>query len=96
MSIELTIEQKVVFAVAPQGQGDGVPVVVLGIPEGAWEYMSKGKTHTFDLTMAGVPVKLILFGGKDHSEVFGILDKTAQVSNTPYLNRMRDDFSMKP
>ena len=52
------IEERIVFAVSPSGQGDGVPVVILGIPGGAWKYISEGKTNTFDLTKAGVPANL--------------------------------------
>lgn len=90
------IEQKIVFGLSHTGIGDGVPLVMLGIPEGAWEYMKDGKTHTFDLTKAGVPVKLILFGGKDHAEVKGMFDQMSAASGQPYLDARRTDFAIKP
>jgi hypothetical protein len=92
----MDIEEKIVFAVSPSGQGDGVPVMLLGIPKGAWQYMRNGKTHTFDLTSAGIPVKLVLFGGRDHAEVMRTVDEAMKISNTPYLDKRRDDFAIKP
>lgn len=89
------IEERVVFAIAPQGQGDGVPVVMLGIPKGAWEYMKEGKTHTFDLTKAGVPVKLVVFGGATHAEALEVIEQGARDANRPLLDRRRDDFSIR-
>lgn len=55
-----TKEQRIVFAI-----GDDKETVILGIPEAAWEFMKNGMTHTFDLRSLGVPIRLILFGGKD-------------------------------
>lgn len=40
--------------------------VLIGIPEKGWEYIKNGdKTHTFDLTSLGIPVKIVLFGCRD-------------------------------
>ena len=75
---------------------DGVPALILGIPRGAWQYMRHGKTHTFDLTKAGLPIKLVLFGGKDHAEVMAVLNKAMADSKTPYIDERRTDFSIKP
>lgn len=49
-------------------EGDGTPVVVIGIPLAAWERMKDGKTTTFDLTKAGVPCQIVLFGCDDHDD----------------------------
>jgi hypothetical protein len=57
------LEDKIVFALSPSDVG---PILTLGIPQGAWDYMKDGKTHTFDLTSLGVPVKLMLFGASSH------------------------------
>ena len=43
---------------------DGIPLVTLGVSKAAWEYMKDGKSHTFDLTAAGIPLRLIMFGGE--------------------------------
>lgn len=90
------IEEKMVFAVSYEGQGDGVPVVVLGIPRAAWRYMRDGKTHNFDLTKAGVPVKLMIFGGKDHADVMKTLDDAAKLSGSAYEDARQKDFDIHP
>lgn len=59
-------EEKVVFAVSPRGHvddDDGTFDVLLGVPLAAWEYMKDGKTHIFDLTKLGLPVRILLYGG---------------------------------
>lgn len=90
------IEEKIVFAISPDGQGDGVPVILMGIPAGAWEYMRNGKTHTFDLTKAGLPVKFVLYGAADHAEAMKVMEATMAASGTVIDDRRRDDFSIKP
>lgn len=86
----MTREEKVVCGISPEGTGDGVPLVILGVPKGAWEYMKDGKTHTFDLTAAGVPVKLVLFGGKDHEECSRLLVQAGTIDARGV------DFSIQP
>jgi hypothetical protein len=90
------IEKKMVFAVAPEGQGDGVPLVLLGIPTGAWEYMRDGKTHNFDLTRSGIPVKLMLYGAADHSAAMKVVEDHMKTLGLPLLDARREDFSTKP
>lgn len=90
------IEDKIVFAVSYEGQGDGVPIVILGIPRAAWVYMRDGKTHNFDLTKAGVPVKLMLFGAKDHSDAMKTLDDAAKLNGVAYEDARNKDFDIHP
>lgn len=90
------IEQKIVFAISPQGQGDGVPVIILGIPRGAWEYMRDGKTHNFDLTKVGVPVKIIAYGASTHAAAMKMIEGHIAGRGEAYLNKMNEDFSIKP
>jgi hypothetical protein len=90
------IEDKIVFGVCPGGEGDGVPLVLLGIPKGAWEYMKDGKTHNFDLTKAGIPVKLMLYGGDSHSHCMKMIEAHLSKQDLPYLDQRREDFSIKP
>lgn len=89
-------EQKVVFGISYEGQGDGIPVVVLGIPAAAWEYMRDGKTHTFDLTKAGVAVKLILFGAETHEEAVKVFGQMNAAADAPYIDARNKDFSIGP
>lgn len=60
--------RKILFAVSAQGQGDSVPVVIVGIPKGAWDYMRDGKTNTLDLTRIGIKFKLLMFGCDTHEQ----------------------------
>jgi len=93
----MNIEEKIVFAVAPEGQGDGVPVIMMGIPAGAWNYMQDGKTHTFDLTKAGVRAKLVLFGAQNHADARAALEAAAFASGADALDdQTRTDFSIQP
>jgi hypothetical protein len=96
MSEKLTIEEKIVFAVSPDGQGDGVPMLILGVPAAAWEYMKDGKTHNFDLTKIGVPLKLVLFGADSHDAAMKVLQDDLKARGEPYLDERRRDFSIEP
>lgn len=90
------IENKMVFAVSPEGNGDGVPMLLLGIPAGAWEYMKDGKTHQFDLTKIGLPVRIMLYGAPDHSAAMKMVEGHLSDRGLPYLDARREDFSIKP
>ena len=89
------IEQKIVFAISPKGTGDGVPLLIMGVPAGAWDYMKDGKTHHFDLTKAGLPVKLVLFGAESHDAAMKVIADGAAARNEAYLDERRRDFSIK-
>lgn len=67
---------QVVFLAAEQA--DGKPLVVLGISKDAWEYMKDGKTHSFDLTNAGIPLQLVMFGGGDKASITRDLKESAK------------------
>lgn len=90
------IEDKMVFGVCPNGQGDGVPMVLLGIPAGAWEYMRDGKTHHFDLTRVGLPVKVMLFGAADHAAAIKVVHEHNKSLGLSTLDLRREDFSIHP
>lgn len=93
-----TREDQIIFAVSP-GQGDGIPVVVLGIPAAAWEYMRDGKTHTFDLTkagLAGLQVKIMVFGADTGAAALKMIEEASAATGLSTLDRRRDDFGMKP
>lgn len=73
-------EEQMVFSVSYEGQGDGVPVVIIGMPAQAWEYMKDGKTHHFDFTNIGVPVKLMMFGAESHDAAMAVLAQATDVT----------------
>lgn len=86
-------EQRVVFA-AGTGQ-EGKPLIIMGIPKEAWEYMKDGKTHTFDFTNAGIPIQVVLFGGADHNSIMKSLGTSMKNNNTAYFDERNNDFSIK-
>jgi hypothetical protein len=91
------LEKKMVFAVSASGQnGDGVPVLLLGIPAGAWEHMREGETHTFDLARIGFPVKMMLFGGPSHESVLATVKEVMRGWGVEKVQDLRDthDFAM--
>ena len=89
-------DSKIVFAVSPEGTGDGVPAIILGIPTDAWKYMKDGKTHTFDMTKVGLPVKLVLYGAKDHATAMEYINQWMKATTTAYLDERHKDFSIEP
>lgn len=89
------IEQKIVFAISREGQGDGAPILLVGVPRDAWIYMKDGKTHHFDLSPIGIPIKLMMFGEKNHDAVMKVMQEAIAASGQAYLDERQRDFSMK-
>jgi hypothetical protein len=85
-------KSKIIFALSPSDVG---PILTLGISEAAWDYMRDGKTHTFDLTSLGVPMKLMLFGAKTQEAALQTLKAAAARQDIPLLDRRHKDFSIK-
>lgn len=85
---------RIVFGVSMEGQGDDVPLVILGIPGGAWHYMRDGKTHTFGLTSIGVPVKLMLFGAVSYADALDTLKKWNESLCVLTVDMRDRDFSI--
>lgn len=90
------IEEKMVFGVSYEGQGDGIPLVVLGCTNGAWDYMRDGKTHNFDLTSLGIPIKVMVFGAPDHTTAMKTLEAGAKTGGSSLIDARNKDFSIKP
>lgn len=86
---------KVVFAIG-RSDGDAVPTIILGVSREAWVHMKDGRTHTFDLTKAGVPVKLVMFGAKDNAEAKRlIMTGAGNAAGEPIIDATDRDFSIK-
>jgi hypothetical protein len=85
------IEEKIVFAI---GMSDGVPLIVLGVPKAAWEYMKDGKTHEFDFTKAGLGLRLVLFGAEDHDSAMKTIHQAATAKGEGYIDARNKDFSI--
>lgn len=87
------IEEKIVFGMA--NTPDGKLVILIGVPNGAWEYMKDGKTNNFDLSRAGVPIQVLVYGGKDHSAVKKVVDDWNAGQGLPSLDLRREDWTIK-
>lgn len=61
-------EEKIVWAVSPSKD-----MLIIGVPEAGWAYMKDTRCHTLDLTKVGVPIRVMLFGGKDREEILRLL-----------------------
>jgi hypothetical protein len=87
-------EEKVLFAISTDHK-DQTPIVLFAIPTAAWEYMKDGKTHTFDLNKAGLPVRVVLFGGKDSESLLKILKQDLAKQGIRVEDRRSEDFSIE-
>ena len=85
--------EQVVFAVSPR---EGGMDVLLGVPTAAWEYMKDGKTHTFDLTKLGLPIRILMYGGLDQGTVRRWIDEhNRSLGIVGTRERLNDDFSIE-
>ncbi len=88
-------EEQVLFGVSPRS--DGSSDVLLGISDASWEYMKDGKTHTFDLRTIGLPIRIIMCGGRNHIQIKGWIDKHNRSLGLNTIKDMTDkDFGIKP
>lgn len=85
-------EHQIVFAIAPSPQGK---ILLLGVTRAAWDHMRDGKTHTFDLRKAGLDFQLLMFGGKNHTDIMGFIDRHNRGLGLATHDRRGEDFSVK-
>lgn len=91
------IEKKIVFCVGRDTAfNDGVPLLMMGVPRGAWEYMRGGRTHHFDFTSIGLPVRMMLYGAKTHAQAMKVIEDAARQQGIPLLDERRRDFGIIP
>lgn len=57
----------------PESDADAM-LITIGVPAAAWEQMRAGHAHALDLTSAGLPIKLVVYGGADMDEVRKVLE----------------------
>jgi hypothetical protein len=85
--------EKVLFALSPRPEGGAD--VVLGVPTAAWEYMKDGKTHTFDLTKLGLPIRIIMCGGADLETIGRWIEAHNARLGLATQDRRGEDFSIE-
>ena len=74
---------------------DGVPLVMIGVPEGAWDHIKDGKTNHFDLTPVGLPVKFIIYGGKTPEDCAAIIVKWNDAAGHETVDTRDRDLGIK-
>lgn len=75
---------------------DGLPMLVFGVTEEAWNHMRNGKTHNFDFNKAGLPIRVCMFGAKDHKEAMKFMDESAKAAGVAILDERHADFNINP
>ncbi len=78
---------------ATQAQ-DGVPLIALGLTEQAWEHMKNGDSHSFDFTKMAIPLRLLVFGGKDKQAIMETLITQAEAWGIKIVDARDQDFSI--
>lgn len=86
----------VVFAKAETA--DGVPLIILGIHPDAVEYMKDGKTNNFDLTMIGIPVRIMMFGASSQAAALAMVEQAMKAARPerPFVDATKMDFAIDP
>lgn len=88
-------DRRVLVAMGEPDHPGGVPTLILAIPDGAWEEMADGKTHTFDFTSVGIRAHCLMFRGTDYADILGVLQKTATAIGVPLENGDLQDLGIK-
>lgn len=92
-------DRRVVFATAarPRTGEPGIqPLIIVGIPSGAWRGMRTGQSQHFDLKRAGLDVGVMLYGASDYASARKQLEAAAANLGLPLEDRTRHDFAIKP
>lgn len=61
---------------------DGVPHLMLGIPEAAWTALKDGKLQSFDLTKIGLDIQVTVLGAQTQGAVMGRMIDSFQAKGT--------------
>lgn len=93
MNKPMRADQRVVFGVSQDA--DDAILVLLQVPPGGWEYMKDGTCHTFDLTKAGYPIKILLSGCESRADAMRILEEANRQSQSATLHMAGTDFGIK-
>lgn len=62
------------------------PTVILAMSQASWDYCKDGRTHTFDLTKAGLPFQIIIAGGATREGIIADIE-TAMDQSGGVLDR---------
>ena len=89
-------DKQVIFALVPMNE-DGKATIIVGLTRAAWHHMELGNHQAFSLENAiGLPLNFVLFTGKDHASVMGVLEAGFQARGQTVDDRRRDNFMPEP
>jgi hypothetical protein len=89
-------DEKLVFGLGTIDDDGTNNFLAIGVPTKAWDYMRNGKTHTLDLRKVGVPIRLILFGCRDHAHGCELLTTGAHAEGNQVVDVRDQDLGIKP
>jgi hypothetical protein len=86
-------DQQIVFAVG--NFPDGVLSLLIGVPRDAWIYMRNGGTQQIDLTKAGIPVRIMMWGTKNHESAVRELEAGVKIKGGKVNKDFDKDFAIE-
>jgi hypothetical protein len=88
------IDEKIVFSLIPGSDNDtAMPILILGVPRAAWDYMKGGKTHNFDFSSIGIPLQMMLYGADTHADAVKVIEDVAESKGIVLDDQRRKDFT---
>ncbi len=72
------------------------PILMIGVPKAAWDHMADGKCQTLDLTKAGYPIRIMLYGGADQDACRKIVEDACRQLGVAINDQRLRDFSIEP
>ena len=85
-------KERMVFALGRDAAGE--PMLILGVSQACWDYMKDGKTHHFDLTKAGLPMKLVVFGAPTRDACVKTIEAHNALAGAATLYQPGKDFGI--
>lgn len=87
-----SIDEKIIFATSRGERGE--PIIMIGIPKKAYEYMADGKTHNFNLKPIGLDLSVLLFGCEDHDQGMEMLTGAIKAKGEKIIDMRNQKFDI--
>ena len=88
------IEKRMVWGIIPTTDGKP-PIIMLGIPQGAWNRLKHHEAQTIDMTRHKIPLRVMVYGGQSHKDCLEVIEKAARSAGIAIIDERRDDHSIK-
>lgn len=87
-------KERMVFAVAMDADGAGCTIMI-GITQACWAEMQADFCKDANFHPVGIPVKLIVYGCKDHDDAVRVLKESALAAGADFTVETQADFGIK-